>query len=293
MRRWREKLLISASWVAALGVLAVVGVLVMFLVVRSANVLGPTLLFGDVPWTQAVFAGARVFDGIWPAVAGTLILVALSAGIAIPLGVAAGVHLSEYAGPRFRASVTLVVDVLAGIPSIVMGLFGYSMILLLRKTIAPEAKTGLLLAAACIALLVLPYMIRATQSALGGLPMRIRLLGPSLGMSQTQTLHRVLIPAASRGILSGAILSVGRAAEDTAVIMLTGAVATAGGRGPQDIMAKFEALPFKIFVTAAEHNTAAELDQGFGAALVLLALTATLFVGAYMLQRSLERRWTS
>ncbi len=293
MRKWRERILVGASWVAAFGVLAVVGVLVVFLVARSAHILGPQLLFGDVPWTRAVFAGARVFDGIWPAVVGTLTLVALSAGIAIPLGLAAGIHVSEYAGPRFKASVTLVVDVLAGIPSIVMGLFGFSMILLLRRTVAQEAKTGLLLAAVCIALLVLPYMIRATQSALAGLPMSIRLLGPSLGMSQTQTLRRVLVPAASRGILSGAILSVGRAAEDTAVIMLTGAVATAGGRGPQDLLGKFEALPFKIFVIAAEHNTAAELDQGFGAALVLLTLTATLFIGAYLLQRSLERRWNN
>lgn len=292
MRRLLDRGLAAASWAAGIGVLAVVAGLVLFLASRSAHVIGPALFFGDVPWYEAVFAGTRVFDGIWPAVIGTLTLVALSSAIAIPLGIASGIYISEYASDGFRNLATPAIDVLAGIPSIVMGLFGFSMILLLRRTLVPEANTGLLLAALCIAILVLPYMIRATQSALGGLPARMRLLGPSLGMSRTQSLLKVVIPAASRGILSGAILSVGRAAEDTAVIMLTGAVATAGGRGPASLTAKFEALPFKIFVITAEHNTAAELDQGFGAALVLLALTATLFAGAFLLQRSLERRWT-
>jgi phosphate transport system permease protein len=291
MRRLFERILTAASWTAALGVLFVVAGLVGFLLLRSYHVLSPELFFGDVPWHAALFARARVFDGIWPAVVGTVVLVVSSAAVAIPLGTAAGIYISEYATPRFRTSVTLVVDVLAGTPSIIMGLFGFSMILLLRQTLAPDATTGLLIAAVCLALLVLPYMIRSTQNALEGLPDGMRLLGPSIGMSQTQSVVRILIPAASRGILSGAVLSLGRAAEDTAVIMLTGAVATAGGRGPQVLTDKFEALPFKIFVIAAEHNTAEELSIGFATALVLLALTASLFTGAFVLQRSLERRW--
>jgi phosphate transport system permease protein len=283
--------LAAASWLAALGVLVVVAALVAFLLSRSAGMLNAELFFGDVPWYRAVFGRARVFHGIWPAVAGTLTLVVASSAVAIPLGMAAGVYISEYARPRLRSSATLMIDVLAGTPSIIMGLFGFSMILLLRQTLMPDATTGLLIAAVCLALLVLPYMIRATQSALEGLPAEMRLLGPSMGMSHTQSVVRILVPAASRGILSGAVLSIGRAAEDTAVIMLTGAVATAGGRGPQGLTDKFEALPFKIFVTAAEHNTAEELSVGFATALVLLALTASLFSGAFVLQRSLERRW--
>ncbi len=291
MRRYGERLLAVASWVAGLGVLAVVAGLVAFLASRASQVLGVELFFGDVAWYSAVFGGARVLDGIWPAIAGTLMLVFVAAAMAIPLGMAAGIYISEYAKGRFRTWVTLMVDVLAGTPSIIMGLFGFAMILLLRETFAPNATTGLLLAAVCLALLVLPYMIRATQSALEGLPVRLRLLGPSLGLSHTQSVVRVLIPSSSRGILSGAVLSLGRAAEDTAVIMLTGAVATAGGRAPQSLTAKFEALPFSIYVTAAEHNTVEELNVGFAMALVLLALTASLFSGAFFLQRSLERRW--
>ncbi|MDY0340069.1 MAG: ABC transporter permease subunit [Coriobacteriia bacterium] len=291
VRRVAEILLVITSWVSSLGVVAVVVALVAFLVYRSASVLDLQLFFGDVAWPDAVFGGARVLHGIWPAIAGTLILIAASSAVAIPLGIAAGVFISEYASGRFRATITFLVDVLAGTPSIIMGLFGFSMILLLRQTIAPDAGTGLLVAAVCLALLVLPYMIRATQNALEGLPAEMRLLGASMGMSHSQSVLRILIPAASRGILSGAVLSLGRAAEDTAVIMLTGAVATAGGRGPQSLTDKFEALPFKIFVIAAEHNTAEELSVGFASALVLLVLTASLFSLTFILQRSLERLW--
>lgn len=289
----QTRLLPAASWATAIGVLLVVAGLVGFLLSRSYHVLDPELFFGDVPWHEVLFGRARVFGGIWPAVLGTLLLVVFSAAVAVPIGMAAGIYVSEYAGPWMRASVTLVVDVLAGTPSIIMGLFGFSMILLLRQTLMPDATTGLLLAAVCIALLVLPYVIRATHSALEGLPDAMRLLGPSVGMSRTQSVVRILVPAASRGILSGAVLSLGRAAEDTAVIMLTGAVATAGGRGPQALSDKFEALPFKIFVIAAEHNSADELSVGFASALVLLALTTLLFSGAFVLQRSLEHRWTA
>lgn len=290
MRKPALNILVAASWIAGIGMPAVVAALVIFLLVRSAGTLDMRLIFGDVAW-HAALGGARVLEGLWPAIAGTLMLVVTSSAIAVPLGLAAGIYISEYASQRMKAPVTLMVDVLAGTPSIIMGLFGFAIILLLRKTLAPNATTGLMIAAVCLAFLVLPYMVRATQSALGGLPMAMRLLGPSLGMSHTQSVMRILVPAASRGILSGVVLSLGRAAEDTAVIMLTGAVATAGGRAPQGLMSKFEALPFSIYVTAAEHNTVEELNVGFAMALVLLALTTSLFMGAYLLQRGLEWRW--
>jgi phosphate transport system permease protein len=178
---------------------------------------------------------------------------------------------------------------LAGVPSIVMGLFGFALILLLRRTLAPTANTCLLLAAFCMAILVLPYLVRTTQTALESIPREVRWIGPSLGLTRVQTLRSVLLPAASRGILGGVILSIGRAAEDTAVIMLTGVVASAGM--PRGLLDKFEALPFRIYVTAAEHRDAAELALGFGGALTLLLLTSVLFILAAWLQRNLERRW--
>jgi phosphate transport system permease protein len=102
-------------------------------------------------------------------------------------------------------------------------------------------------------------------------------------------MKKVLLPLAGRGIVSGVILAIGRAAEDTAVILLTGVVTHAGIPGSQ--VDKFEALPFRIYYLAAEHRNQQELDQGFATALVLLFLTVLLFLSAALLQRGVERRW--
>jgi phosphate transport system permease protein len=170
-----------------------------------------------------------------------------------------------------------------------MGLFGFALILLLRKTIAPGANTCLLLSALCLALLVLPYLISTTRLAIESLPPGLRLTGASLGLSRWQIVRRILLPASGQGIFGGIILAVGRAAEDTAVILLTGVVANAGTPGP--LTGKFEALPFHIYYLAAEYQTPAELAQAFGSALVLLGLTGLLFIGSRRLQIGLEKQW--
>ncbi len=289
MQKTLDSLFVCFAWLAGLVTVGMVGLLVGFLIWRGAGTLGLELFFADTPPAAALLGRQPVFDGLWPAVAGTLLLVITSSVISIPLGVASGVYLAEYASGRWRALLGLGVDLLAGIPSIVMGLFGFSMILLLRKTLLPSANTCLLLAAVCLALLVLPYVIRTTQTAMESLPGHLRLIGPALGMTRGQNIRHVLLPGAGRGILSGAILAVGRTAEDTAVILMTGVVATGGI--PQRLSDKFEALPFTIFYLAANHADRAELNRAFGAALVLLALTGILFAMAYWLQRTLERRW--
>ncbi|PTN32254.1 phosphate ABC transporter permease [Desulfonatronum sp. SC1] len=268
-----------------MAVLTVMG----FLLYRGAGVLGPELFFGQTHWWEALTGARPVFGGLWPALAGTLLLVALSCAMAVPVGIAGGIYLAEYATPRFQGVAGFAVDLMAGIPSIVMGLFGFSMIVVLRHTFAPQAKTCLLLAAVCIALLILPYLVRTTQNALSGLPDHLRLLGPSLGFSTWRNIRHVLLPSAGRGVLGGVILAMGRAAEDTAVILLTGVVAQAFL--PRSLWDKFEALPFRIYYLAAEHRTAGELDQAFGTALVLLTLTGLLFCLAFAVQRTMEKRW--
>jgi phosphate transport system permease protein len=275
----------SAAALTGVAVLAVMG----FLIFRGAGTLGLELFFGQTPWRDALTGARPVFDGLWSALAGTLILVFLSCLMAVPVGIAGGVYLSVYASRRYQSMTGFAVDLMAGIPSIVMGLFGFSMIVVLRHALFPHAKTCLLLAAVCIALLILPYLVRTTQNALSGLPEHLRLLGPSLGFSTWQNTRHVLLPSAGRGILSGVILAMGRAAEDTAVILLTGVVAQAFL--PRSLWDKFEALPFRIYYLAAEHRSVAELDQAFGAALVLLMLTGALFCLAFLIQRTMEHRW--
>jgi phosphate transport system permease protein len=289
MSRKLDGLVTGFSWLAALGTLGAVLLFLAFLVRRGGPTLNLGLWFGNVsPW-QAIMGRLPVWDGIWPACVGTLYLIILASSLAIPLGVGCGIYLAQYAGGAWKQFMSFTVDLLAGIPSILMGLFGFALILLLRQTLAPRANTGLLLSAGCLALLVLPYLIVMTRTTLEGLPEPLKLAGPSLGFTPRQNVLYVLLPAAGRGILSGVILAVGRAAEDTAVILLTGVVANAGL--PQGLTGKFEALPFTIYYLAAEYRTPADLDRGFGAALVLLLLTGLLYLGARRLHRAIGRTW--
>ena len=170
-----------------------------------------------------------------------------------------------------------------------MGLFGLELIIILRRTFMPNGTTCLLLAAICLALLVLPVLITATRSAIEALPSHLTLTADALGMSKTETVRHLLIPAASSGILGGVILAMGRAMEDTAVIMLTGAVANAGL--PAGLGSKFEALPFRIYYTAAQYTSQEELTRGFGTALLLLLLSWILILAAKILQKRLIRKW--
>ena len=290
MRRLLPGLLQALAWVSVAGIAAVIMVMVVFLARRGGPTLGRGLLFGDVPPLAALLGRAVVWEGIWPACVGTVLLVGLATVIAVPLGIASGIHLAEYARGRSRSIFSAGVDLLAGIPSVLMGLFGFMMILFLRRTFLPGASPGLLLAACCLAMLVLPYVISTTRASLEGLPESIRLAGPSLGLTRWQSVALILVPAGSRGIMGGVVLAVGRAAEDTAVILLTGVVANAGL--PRGLGDRFRALPFEIYYIAAQHQTQDELARGFGAALVLLFLTGSLVAGAHLLHWSLERRWT-
>lgn len=285
----REKLLLALGWTAMLGAVLSLSGLVLFLLARGLPAVNLRLFFGSTPPLDAILAGRPVWGGIWPAAAGTLFLLAVTMSLALAPGLACGVYLACFAGRRERDWIGGCVDVLAGVPSIVMGLFGLQLIILLRRTFLPQGTTCLLLAAFCLAVLILPVLVTSVRAALEALPQGLALTASALGMTRGQSVLRLLLPAAAPGILGGVILAMGRAMEDTAVIMLTGAVANAGL--PAGLTSKFEALPFKVYYTAAQYSGPEELAQGFGTASVLLLLSAVLILGASALQGRLTRRW--
>lgn len=268
---------------AALFVAAAVLLLTFFLAAHGLEAWGLSLFFGDAPPLRALFGLSPVWNGIWPACAGTLCLVVLTLLLALVPGIGCGLYLAWYAPPRRRRHIDMLVDLLAGMPSIIMGLFGFALILVLRRTIAPQANTGLLLSAACLALLVLPVLVAATREAVRAVPPSLNLAGAALGLSPGRRLRHIILPAAAPGIRSGVVLALARAAEDTAVIMFTGVVANAGL--PAGPLEKFEALPFFIYYTAAQYQDQDELARGFGAALALLALSSLLLLLARCLRR--------
>ena len=277
------------SYAAALLVLSAFSLLFGFLLLKGLPMLNLRLFFGDTSAYDAVIRLRPVWDGIWPAFAGTFYLLALTMVMALVPGIGCGVFLARFAEGRTRELLSLAVDLLAGVPSIVMGLFGFVLILFMRRTFAPEATTCVMLAAFCLALLVLPSLVVTTRGALESLPVKLAESGRALGFSEKQLLRHLLLPAAAEGILGGVMLAMGRAAEDTAVIMLTGVVINSGL--PAGLASKFEALPFLIYYTAAQYTDEAELTRGFGAALVLLLLSSSLLGAAWLLPRGMKRRW--
>ncbi len=263
--------------------------LLVFLAAKGVPTLGKELFFGDTPVLAAMLGRQPVWDGLWPAFVGSICLVGITLCLALFPGVGCGVFLAEYASPKIKAAAGAAIDMLAGTPSIVMGLFGFTLILFLRRTFMPEANTCLLLAAGCLALLVLPVLIVSTREALEAVPQDLKLTAVSLGFSKERRIRHVQLPAAAPGIWSGIILALGRSAEDTAVIMLTGVVANAGL--PAGISAKFEALPFYIFYLTAEYQTQEQLMRAFGASLVLLLLAGGLILLAGFMGAKYRRRW--
>lgn len=273
----------SSTWL----LLLTMGLLIGFLLWRGLPTINASLFWGDVPWLEAIIGSRVVWDGIWPAVVGTLELIVLTVCITLFPGIGCGIFLAEYASLSQRRYLGGLIDILAGTPSIVMGLFGFTLIIFLRHTVWPTANTCLFLAAGCLALLVLPVLIVTTQEAFSAVPEALRLSAISLGFTREQWIWSIQLPAAHQGIWSGIVLALGRAAEDTAVILLTGVVANVGfssGLGE-----KFEALPFTIYYTAAQYQTQDELNKGFGAAVILLLLTAGLLLFARYLESRLHR----
>lgn len=274
---------------SGITVIVAVAALVGVIVVRGGPALGADLFFGGMPVFEALTGRVPVWDGIWPACVGTLSLLCLTLGLAVVPGVGCGIYLALFASRRVKSLLGLAVDLLAGVPSIVMGLFGFTLLLGVRDVLLPGANASLALSALCLSLLVLPVLATTTRGALEALPPQLRLSGAAMGLDVWGVLRHLMLPAAGKGILGGVLLAAGRAAEDTAVIMLTGVVASAGM--PAGLGARFEALPFTIFYLSSQYRDAAELQRGFGAALVLLVMSLLLLAGAWALQRTLERRW--
>jgi len=285
MNRFREKALIGVSWACGIILSGIFFFLVAYLARQGAGVIDLKLVFGETPPLEALLLRQRVFDGLFPAMVGTFLLVCLSIVLAVPLGVATGIYMAEYAGARVKDLFNLVFDVLAGIPSILVGLFGFALAIFLHKHYSSEIQPCLLISALALAFLVLPYIIRTTQAALEGIPGETRLTALALGATKPQNLFHVLIPQSLSGMLSGLILAIGRCAEDTAVIMLTGVVVSAGV--PTSLLGPYEALPFYIYYISSQYAGPEELLRGYGASLILLLLCTTLFFAAFLIKKRL------
>jgi phosphate transport system permease protein len=212
--------------------------------------------------------------GIWAPLVGTFCLVLLSLLIAAPIGILAGVYLNEYARDNWLTRIiNLAVMNLAGVPSIVHGLFGVGAFVYFAH-MSPS-----LLAASCtVAVMTLPVIITSTREALAAVPMSFRVACWNMGASRWQTIRTIVLPNAISGILTGVILQVSRAAGETAPILFTGAVyyvkvpdSGLSSLLPYSLNEPFMALSYHLFALSTQVKGVSEELQ-FGTAVVLIGL---------------------
>ncbi len=285
-----ERIVIVFSWACALLLLGCVAVIVGYLFIKGGRVLDLELVFGDSSPIDAFMLKNQVYSGLWPAIVGTLSLVAAAIFFAVPVGVASGIYLAEYSRGRVKGVFSLFFDILASIPSIIVGLFGFSIAVFLHQHFSERIYPCLLISALSLAFLVLPYIIRTTQVALESVPLSVRQTAPALGASRLQNIRHVLLPGSFSSLAGGIVLAMGRCAEDTAVIMLTGVVASAGI--PRSVLDNYEALPFYIYYISAQYSDAEELAGGFGAALILIIICLMLFSIAFLVKNRFMHQMT-
>jgi len=224
--------------------------------------------------------------GILPCIIGTLCLGIGGIVVALPIGVASAVYLNEYARPgKMVRIIRLCINNLAGVPSVVFGLFGLAFFVVMLKF-----GVSILSGALTLGAMSLPVIIGSTEEALKSVPDTYREASLGLGATKWQTIYKVVLPAALPGILTGAILGVSRAAGETAPIMFTGAVFFTP-QLPTSIFDEVMALPYHIYVLA---TAGTEIEKTrhlqYGTAIVLIALVLGINLLAIVYRSRLRRR---
>jgi phosphate transport system permease protein len=285
----------------ALMLLSVIIILAMLAVILIDVMIGG---LGTISWeflsrppSQGMEAG-----GIFPAIFGTVLLVILMVIAVVPVGVLTAVYLQEYTNPQSRLTRVLraAINNLAGIPSIVFGLFGLGFFVGfvgggLDKLLHPDSgpvwgQPAIIWASLTMALLTLPVVIISTEESLRVIPRELKEASYALGATKLQTIIRIVIPQALPGIFTGAILAVSRGAGEVAPIMFTGA-AYYLPHLPSSLHDQFMVLGYHTYVMATQSpNIDATLPLLYGTVLVLLVLTFALNLVAILIRARIRAR---
>ncbi|MFO8062807.1 MAG: phosphate ABC transporter permease PstA [bacterium] len=223
--------------------------------------------------------------GIFPAILGTMYLTVMSLVIAFPLGVMASVYLAEYGKPRWIMTVIrTAINTLAGVPSIVYGLFGLAIFVNMFNM-----GVSILSGSLTLAILILPIIINASEEAIKQVPSGFREAAFALGATKRQVIMKVILPAALPNILTGAIISVGRAAGETAPILFTAATFYTG-KLPQSVMDEVMALPYHIYALMTEGTAPdKQVPIAYGTAVILLLLVLGINTAAIIIRYRMRR----
>ena len=225
--------------------------------------------------------------GILPAILGTIYLTLCTALFSIPPGVAAAIYLAEYAPDNsWTRAIRIAMTNLAGIPSVVYGLFGLGLFVIFL-----QFGTSILSASLTLSIMTLPVIISTAEQAIRAVPTHFRTVSISLGASRWETIHRIILPESMPGIITGIILGLERAAGETAPILFTGATFFLP-RLPHSLMDPTMALPYHLFVVSTQVPGMPVKIQ-YGTVLVLLAFVLTMNLSAAVIRSRARarRKW--
>ena len=260
----------------------ILGFIISFLIIRGYKVI-------DWKFLTGLPSRGMTEGGIFPAIVGTFYLIIGSITVSLPLGVFSAVYLEEYAKPSaVVTSLRLAIHCLAGVPSVVFGLFGLGIFVKLFGF-----GVSLLSGSLTLGIMALPIVITSVEESLKTVPLSFREASLALGATKWMTVRRVVLPAALPGILTGLILSVGRVAGETAPILFTAAAFYARGF-PRSIFDRVLALPYHIYGLMTEGTRPEkQVPIAYGTALVLLVLVLIVnFLAIYLRRRSRStRKW--
>jgi phosphate transport system permease protein len=270
---------------AALGIATLVMVLPIVLLIVYVVIAG-------LPAISWEFLSAMPYDGmraggIFPAILGTLYLTLGTALFAVPPGVAAAIYLSEYAPDnRWTRAIRIAMTNLAGIPSVVYGLFGLGLFVVFLRF-----GTSILAASLTLSIMTLPVIISTAEQAMRAVPTQFRTVSISLGATRWQTIWRVVLPESLPGIITGIILGLERAAGETAPILFTGATFFLP-RLPNSPLDPTMALPYHLFVISTQ-VPGMPIQIQYGTVMVLLAFVLTMNLGAAIIRSRARarRKW--
>jgi phosphate transport system permease protein len=278
-RRRKISNLFATGVIALTFVIALVPLvfLVIYVVQQGSKVISWSFLTDDLPFVDRLPGG-----GMGPAVVGTLLITGAAALMAIPLGVLGGIYLNEYGGTRPLARlIRFLAEVMTGVPSIVMGLFIYTLVVLNTKE-----KTGFA-GALALACLMLPIVIRTTDQMLSLVPGELREGSYALGSRRVRTIRTVVLPNAAAGIVSGALIAVARAAGETAPLLFT--IGIVRETNTSLFNGQNTALSVQIFSNATSPFVPAQ-DRAWGAALTLIVIVFLFTIMARLVTAFFARR---
>lgn len=274
-RALTDGLLMGFFWLSGLFILVVLLAIIFYLIWRGGPFIDSTFIVGSPAGLPLGSEG-----GIFPAIKGTLWLILLALVLSLFPGLLTAAYLSEYGrSGRLADMINLLVQSMAGVPSIVTGLFVYAL-----AVVTLGWGISLLAGGLALAIMVFPVIVVSTRDALLAVDENYRLVANSLGVSKSYTLYRITLPRAAAGIMAGVLLALGYAAGATAPIMVTAAAIIASSSGA--LLEPVMALPYHLYILFNEHIS---MNQAYATALVLVILLLIINILALSFHHIQER----